>query len=450
MREIIYFIGFMLSALSVTGCGSKNNVEDAWKQEYKQCLDSCNRYQRQIKYSAQISKDKAVDAFDFCVNAKEQWKHYAIEGLNLARKNNDNYWKCIFVEQLYDYYIKNAWSYDAKFRVSQSGKYARLLIVATADLRNTDSLLTAISHYLYVTKRMGKSDTAAHFIYKQAPLFKKKLDERSYKKVLCFTARQLALYNDTVHAKKMLRESMGHKLPSNTNEAIELRVVYTMWNKHAYKEAANAYLSLLESDEVVNEKENLMHESREKSAAAQFHNVILICILTVILLAGCGIGYYIYRKWKANIGIHSSEIEKMKADVDFLKTELEKTKKTEADNSDKIIALERRIEQLQKNIIERLRLGQIVYETLEQGEHLPADIKGAESYLLDYVMIKRQELYTQWNEKYSKLTPHMYTYLLLKEMGKTGDEIEEILCITPSSLRSLRSRLAAKERKNEI
>lgn len=95
MREIIYFIGFMLSALSVTGCGSKNNVEDAWKQEYKQCLDSCNRYQRQIKYSAQISKDKAVDAFDFCVNAKEQWKHYAIEGLNLARKNNDNYWKCI-------------------------------------------------------------------------------------------------------------------------------------------------------------------------------------------------------------------------------------------------------------------------------------------------------------------------------------------------------------------
>ena len=444
MRGFIYFISFMLSALSVTGCG---NEEADRQQEYKQCLDSCKWYQRQIKYATQISKAKAMDDFDFRVNAKEQWKHHAIAGLYLARTRNNDYWKCIFLEQLYDYYFENAWSYDAKYRASQSEKYARQLIVATADLHNTDSLYTAISHYLYVTTRMAKSDTAAHFIYEQSSLFKKKLEERSYKKVLCFTARQLAYYNDTVNAKKMLREAMGHTLSSNTNEAIELRVVYALWNKHAYKEAANAYLSLLESDEVVNEKENLMHESKERSAAARFHNVILICILTALLLTVLGVGLYIYRKWKANISIHFSEIEKMRTDIGFLKTELEKTKKTEADNYEKILALEQRIEQLQENIRERLRWGRTVYEALAQGEHVPADIKGAESYLLEYVIINQPALYAQWNEKYSRITPRMYTYLLLQEMGKTNDEIGEILCITPSSLRSLRSRLKDKERK---
>ena len=449
-EKIIYIISFVLSALSVTECDNRNEVEDAWQQEYTLCLDSCKKYQRQIKNANQISKDKGADDFDFRVNAKEQWKNYAIEGINLARKRNSNYWKCIFLEQLYDYYICNAWSYDAKFRNSQSEKYARQLIVAITDLHNTDSLLTAISHYLYVTMRMAKSDTAAQFIYKQAPLFKRKLEERSYKKVLCFTARQLAYYNDTANAKKMLREAMGQKLSTNTNEAIELRIVYTLWNKHSYKEAANAYLSLLEADEVVNEKENLMHESKEESAAAQFHNVILICILVVLFLIGIGFGFHFYSKWKTSIDIHTSEIERMKTDVDSLKIELEETKMSEANNKDKILALERRIELLQQNIRERLRLGRIVYEALAQGEHIPADIKCAETYLLDYVMIKQPELYARWKEKYSRITPHMYTYLLLQEMGKTNDEIEETLSITPSSLRSLRSRQGAKEREKGV
>ena len=250
--------------------------------------------------------------------------------------------------------------------------------------------------------------------------------------------------------KKMLREAMGHKLSTNTNEAIELHIVYTLWNKHSYKEAANAYLSLLEADEVVNEKENLIHESKEESAAAQFHNVILICILVVLFVIGIGFEFHFYSKWKTNIDIHTSEIERMKTDVDSLKIELEETKMSEANNNDKILALERRIELLQKNIRERLRLGRIVYEALAQGEHIPADIKCTETYLLDYVMIKQPELYARWNEKYSRITPHMYTNLLLQEMGKTNDEIEETLSITPSSLRSLRSRQGAKEREKGV
>lgn len=432
--------------MTILGCNHNNDAENTWQQEYKLFLDSCQRYERQIKYARQIATTQAVDTFDFCVNAKEQWKHYAIAGLNLARGRNNNYWKCIFVEQLYDYYMENAWSYDATYRTRQAEKYARQLVVATTDLHNTDSLYTAISHYLHVSMRIAESDTAMNFMYKQVPIFKKELEERAYKKVLCFIARQLAFYNDTINAKKILAKAMGHKLSQNTNEAVELRVVHALWRKHAYKDAANAYLSLLESNEVMHEKENMINKSKTESADIHIRNVYLICILIMILLIGMGLGYFLYHRWETNIHIYSSEIDKMKTDVDYLRTELEETKKSESNNYSKIQVLERRIEQLQKNIMERLRLGEIIYENLEQGEHLPTDLKGSESYLLDYVMIKRQDLYTHWNEKYTKLTPHMYTYLLLVELGKTNEEIEKILCITSSSLRSLRSRLASKER----
>ena len=87
-EKIIYIISFVLSALSVTGCDNRNEVEDAWQQEYTLCLDSCKKYQRQIKNANQISKDKGADDFDFRVNAKEQWKNYAIEGINLARTDH--------------------------------------------------------------------------------------------------------------------------------------------------------------------------------------------------------------------------------------------------------------------------------------------------------------------------------------------------------------------------
>ena len=144
---------------------------------------------------------------------------------------------------------------------------------------------------------------------------------------------------------------------------------------------------------------------------------------------------------------HSQEITQLKEDIETLRKELANVKVSEADNYKKIELLQRKIEQIQNDIMKRLGIGKSLYNEILQNRHLPADLKGAEKYLLDYYMVYHQEEFNRWKEQYTELTPRMYTYLILSSMGKSSDEIEQILSISPSSLRSLKSRISAREKR---
>ena len=102
-------------------------------------------------------------------------------------------------------------------------------------------------------------------------------------------------------------------------------------------------------------------------------------------------------------------------------------------------------------IFERVSGGQggeetlrMVYDELRQGHPLSREIRGAESYLIDYYAIFVPEKYKKWSQEYEGLTPHMYTYLILMDMNYSDSDIQRILSISPSSLRSLRSRIMSR------
>jgi hypothetical protein len=102
--------------------------------------------------------------------------------------------------------------------------------------------------------------------------------------------------------------------------------------------------------------------------------------------------------------------------------------------------MKKTIDKLKNTIVERISRGKAIYEKLQKGNCQPDDLKGAEDYLIDYYLIFVPEKYNKWNKEFEGLTPRMYTYLILLDMNYSDSDIQRILGISASSLRSLRSR----------
>ena len=378
---------------------------------------------------------------------KRQWVETAQTSLELAKKEENLTQMFLFEEHLY---IANKYRTFADRQLCDSIRlhYAKEMVQTAMQIEDAYTIGIAITHYMDAMKHLGRETDMEAILKKVRSVESFVHNPDKYAKILCVIARKYAAMGDDDNAKKYLSKALLLSMAgrAETTEVTGRRAAQQMLDRGEIKEAVQTYYSiLLMRDSVVKEKDEAM--AKQKEADEVFlHNIGLWTLLLLTIVCGITAFYYFQRRRKAESHSFKSEITTLQETIAKHEETLQKLEKSEVKNKEEISAQKKTIEKLKNTIMERLKTGKAIYETLQRGEPLPNEIKGGEEYLIDYYVIFMPEKYERWKRVYEGLTPRMYTYLILQDMGYSETDMQRILGISPSSLRSLRSRTMGKRK----
>ena len=164
-------------------------------------------------------------------------------------------------------------------------------------------------------------------------------------------------------------------------------------------------------------------------------------LLILLLLI---MGYWWY--WRRVRGLSFRLDENARQIADNL-AEIERLQRSGETNQQTIAELNHRIEESRQRISNQLLTGTRLFLKMQQKESI-ADITPEERQcLVNYYAQLRPKRWQEWERAYKALTPTQYVFLILQDdLHYDDNTIAHILGVKPSSLRTMRSRLKAREK----
>ena len=256
---------------------------------------------------------------------------------------------------------------------------------------------------------------------------------------------------DAAHADELYQQSlsMGEKDPtvvSSEGKILPLKF-YTNFKARQgkYQEACilmqqiiatNDSLSRARQVQVVNELQTKYDQEVKRRALDKklYRYSVITAVLLVLILAMLALWRYRSLKAKAERLRLQSQLSEYRRQVLELESHGE-------GNSRTIELLNAKIEELQQGLHDTLFHGKEKYdEIVAGGNTVKWDKQDFEDFINYYRLIDLPYI-TEMEAKYENLSPRNLFYLVLERMEKSNEEIQNILCIGASSLRTLRSRL---------
>lgn len=202
-----------------------------------------------------------------------------------------------------------------------------------------------------------------------------------------------------------------------------------------------------------------MHEADKNLISTQWMVMGLAFIVGVL-------AFYIYlrrmkekaqeKEYQLQLCAYTTEINELEAKKEKAHTKIKDLESTKDQNIHRIIELEEEakeadntIEELNKNIQKlldnmspKLKHARMLYDYIEDGGNAGTwsyEEQGLYNY---YYEITK---YHRWNrlrkvKRVNNLNPHYMFYLILKDMGKSDEEVKRILVLSQEGLRSIRNR----------
>ena len=188
---------------------------------------------------------------------------------------------------------------------------------------------------------------------------------------------------------------------------------------------------------------DLQHQYEQQAAdrrhyqmLAYLFGLLLLAILMVLVIQ------HFNRKrmeqYNSILDLNAQTIEQAQQRIEVLSLESEAHDKEINRLNDKITSVRR-------STNERLGRGKEVFDIISAGGKLPPSADD-ENSLIEYYSISHYATFHEWTSGYDHLTARLYTYLILQDMGKQDDDIAAILCISPSAVRSIKSRVKSRKR----
>ena len=184
----------------------------------------------------------------------------------------------------------------------------------------------------------------------------------------------------------------------------------------------------------INFDNDLAHAKQQKTILMLTYTV---CIGTLLLFLIClSIKYYSMKTRTEKLG-NEKKIKEYQITIDKLSSVGQTDHKT-------IENLQKRINKLQGFKDSHTRQGQILYETLLAGKCIKDWNKPEMTMFLDYYVSKDIEFSLSLEEN-SLLTPREKVFLILQHEGKTDAKIAEMMALSNSALRTMKSRIKKKQ-----
>ncbi len=187
----------------------------------------------------------------------------------------------------------------------------------------------------------------------------------------------------------------------------------------------------------------LQHQYEQQAKNRRYYQILayLFGLLFLAILMVLAILYFNRRrieKYNSIINLNAQTIERAQQRIEALSQESEAHDK-------EINRLNDRITSARRSINERLGRGKEVFDHIVAGGKLPPSADD-ENCLIEYYSVSHYTTFHEWTTGYNHLTARLYTYLILQDMGKQDDDIAQILCISPSAVRSIKSRVKTRKK----
>ena len=202
-----------------------------------------------------------------------------------------------------------------------------------------------------------------------------------------------------------------------------------------------------------------MHEADKKLLSTQ--RLLLGSAIILVLMAF----YLFYRKKKEEarqrehqdqLYAYTTEIEQLTANRDQTLAHISELESNKEANLQKINQLEkeardaetaikklnRSIEKLLNEEAPKLKEGKMLYDQILEGKTTLNWSYKEEEYFNKYYAATHYQSFNRLRKvkRATKLSAHNLFYLILKEMGKSDEEVKRIMVLSPEGLRSIRSR----------
>lgn len=202
-----------------------------------------------------------------------------------------------------------------------------------------------------------------------------------------------------------------------------------------------------------------MHEADKKLLSTQ--RLLLGSAFILVLMAF----YIFYRKKKEEarqrehqdqLYAYTTEIEQLTANRDQTLAHISELESNKEANLQKINQLEKEarnaetaikklnlsIQKLLNDAAPKLKEGKMLYDQIMEGKTALNWSYREEEYFNKYYAAIHYQSYNQIRKvkRVTKLSAHNMFYLILKEMGKSDEEVKHIMVLSPEGLRSIRSR----------
>ena len=333
--------------------------------------------------------------------------------------------------------------------INLTPQFADSLLDAAVATKNRDAICVAINAVI------DSRDSAAteKDILKAMKKYYKVTDEKdkrpSLKTILASMAAKYASKGDTARARKFLTAAMKDTIPGKEKVMSHLderckKLTVSLLNDGQMLYATKIYHHNLVACDSMRFTIVKGHMEEVAKIRSNLVNVSILVILVVAIV--CLVVYLVRAKQQDKEYVYESVTAMLQDSIDQYQQMLDDLQATNSDNKRETDMLRRQIDGIQAQLMERMQKGRVLYVSLSEGNPMPFDLKDADSYLIDYVMLFYPAKYRQWTEQYDKLTPRAFTYLILCDMGHSDAKIQEILSISASSVRSIKSRLNAKKR----
>jgi len=162
-------------------------------------------------------------------------------------------------------------------------------------------------------------------------------------------------------------------------------------------------------------------------------------VIIVILLV---IAIYIYLHFK-----NEHWKKKFLENLILLNVYKDKLNNLKKDNSSENPAQEEKIQEkidiIQKRQSKIVHNGQILYQNILDGKNTLTWSKRDYENFLEYYKVVDLPFVTQLQAEYDHLSPRYQLFLVLKNMGKTEEEIQDIMVISSGTIRTIKSRIKA-------
>ena len=328
-------------------------------------------------------------------------------------------------------------------------QFADSLLDAAVATKNRDAICVAINAVIDSRDSAATEKAILAAMKKYYKVTDEKDKRPSLKTILASMAAKYASKGDTARARKFLMAAMKDTIPGKEKVMSHLddrckKLTLSLLNEGQMLSATRIYHHNLVACDSMRYTIGKKHIEDAEKIRSSIANVLIIVIIVVAII--CLVVYLVRAKQQDKEYVYESVTAILQNSIDEYQQMLDDLQATNSDNKRESDMLRRQIDSIQEKLMERMQKGRGLYLSLADGNPMPYDLKDADSYLIDYVMLFYPSKYKQWTEEYDKLTPRAFTYLILCDMGHSDAKIQEILSISASSVRSIKSRLNARRR----
>ena len=225
-----------------------------------------------------------------------------------------------------------------------------------------------------------------------------------------------------------------YELTGDKSESLEMRKQLKAYDDSVM--TANHSLQIADWQQKFDERRWEMRSQQRMMKMGAVVVIIIVLLLTI--------GIWWHRRRMNKLGFQLDEnarrITENQAEIERLQQGGEASEQT-------IAELRKQIEDSRQRIASKLLTGTQQFVKLQQKEWVGDMTAEERQCLIDYFAQLRPKRWQEWERTYNSLTPSQYVFLILQDdLHYDDDTIAHILDVKPASLRTLRSRIKARER----